>query len=84
MAGLVNFNVEGAKPQDVASWLARRDLIIRYVETKPCTSSARASIGWWDTEEEVAGLAASIAELAEETPPHGGERLGRRASAGRG
>jgi selenocysteine lyase/cysteine desulfurase len=67
MAGLVNFNVAGMTPQEVAARLYERGYTIRYVESVPCTVSARASIGWWNSDEEVAGLAAAVAELARET-----------------
>jgi L-cysteine/cystine lyase len=63
-AGLVNFNVAGMRPQDVAAGLLERGYTIRYVDTRPCSVSARASIGWWNTEEEVAGLAGAIAAVA--------------------
>lgn len=66
MAGLVNFNVAGLSPQDVAARLYERGYTIRYVDHKACTVSARVSVGWWNTEEEVAGLAGAIAELAAE------------------
>jgi L-cysteine/cystine lyase len=66
MAGLVNFTVEGMRCQDVASTLYERGYTIRYVEYAPCTKSARASVAWWNTEEEVAGLADAIADLARE------------------
>lgn len=72
MAGLINFNVEGLRPQEVAGQLYERGYTIRYVETAPCTFSARASVGWWNTEEEVAGLAAAIADLAREARRGGG------------
>jgi L-cysteine/cystine lyase len=64
MAGLVNFTIAGLSPQEVTSQLYDRGYTIRYVEIAPCTVSARASIGWWNTEEEVAGLAAAVADLA--------------------
>jgi L-cysteine/cystine lyase len=64
MAGLVNFTVDGMQPQDVADRLFQRGYTIRYVATQPCTVCARASVGWWNTEEEVAGLAREIGELA--------------------
>jgi L-cysteine/cystine lyase len=64
MGGLVNFNVAGLTPRKVAARLYERGYTIRYVESVPCTVSARASIGWWNTEEEVTGLAAAVAELA--------------------
>lgn len=67
MAGLVNFTVDGLRCQDVAARLYDRGYIIRYVEYGQCTTSARASVGWWNTEEEVAGLASAIADLAAES-----------------
>lgn len=72
MAGLVNFNVAGLPPQEVAARLFERGYTIRYVDYKPCTVSARASVGWWNTEEEVAGLAGAIADLAAEAGNGGG------------
>lgn len=66
MAGLVNFAVAGVAPQEVAARLYERGYTIRYVDYKPCTVSARTSVGWWNTEEEVAGLAGAIADLAAE------------------
>src|SRR5215211_1295715 len=66
MAGLVNFTIAGLSPQDVTSQLYERGYTIRYVEIAPCTVSARASVGWWNTEEEVAGLAAAVADLADQ------------------
>lgn len=65
-AGLVNFNVAGWRPQEVAARLYELGYTIRYVDYSPCTVSARASVGWWNTEEEVAGLAQAIADLANE------------------
>jgi L-cysteine/cystine lyase len=73
MAGLVNFTVAGLSPQEVTAQLYDRGYTIRYVEYAPCTVSARASVGWWNTEEEVEGLAGAIADLA---------LAGRRAGAG--
>ncbi len=64
MAGLVNFNVEGMAPQDVAAALFERQMTIRYVVTHPCPPSARASIAWWNTAEEVDRLADAVADLA--------------------
>jgi selenocysteine lyase/cysteine desulfurase len=72
MAGLVNFTIAGLSPQDVTSQLYERGYTIRYVEYAPCTVSARASIGWWNTEEEVAGLAAAVADLADQGTGGGG------------
>jgi selenocysteine lyase/cysteine desulfurase len=56
----------------VTSQLYERGYTIRYVEYAPCTVSARASIGWWNTEEEVAGLAAAVADLADQGTGGGG------------
>lgn len=64
MGGIVNFSIAKMTPQDVVTALAERGHTIRYVDTRPCTVSARASIGWWNTEEEVAALAQAIADLA--------------------
>ncbi|HEU5430636.1 MAG TPA: aminotransferase class V-fold PLP-dependent enzyme [Thermomicrobiales bacterium] len=64
MAGLVNFMVEGMTPQAVAAALFERQMTIRYVVTHPCPPSARASIAWWNTAEEVDRLADAIADLA--------------------
>ena len=72
MAGLVNFTIAGLSSQDVTSQLYERGYTIRYVETALCTVSARASIGWWNTEEEVAGLAAAVADLADRGTGEGG------------
>ncbi len=66
MAGLVNFNIAGMRPQDVTAQLYELGYTIRYVDYAPCTVSARASVGWWNTEAEVAGLAGAIAALADE------------------
>lgn len=64
MAGIVNFNVDALQPQEVVSSLFERGFIIRYVDTKPCVVSARTSVGWWNTGEEVLGLASAIAGIA--------------------
>jgi selenocysteine lyase/cysteine desulfurase len=68
MAGLVNFNVGGMAPRRVTEELFQRGYTIRYVESQPCAVSARASIGWWNTEQEVADLAAAVADLATNGP----------------
>jgi selenocysteine lyase/cysteine desulfurase len=64
MAGLVNFSVDGMTPQDVVTAVYDHGFIIRSVDTRPCTVSARASVGWWNTDEEIAGLTEAIAEIA--------------------
>jgi L-cysteine/cystine lyase len=66
MAGLVNFNIAGLRPQEVTARLYERGYTIRYVEATPCSVSARVSVGWWNTEEEVAGLAGAIEDLTRE------------------
>ncbi len=66
MAGLVNFNIAGLRPQEVTAGLYERGYTIRYVEAAPCSVSARVSVGWWNTEEEVAGLAGAIEDLTRE------------------
>ncbi|HET7092275.1 MAG TPA: aminotransferase class V-fold PLP-dependent enzyme, partial [Thermomicrobiales bacterium] len=67
MAGLVNFMVEGMAPQDVAAALFDRRMTIRYVVTHPCPASARASIAWWNTADEVDRLADAVADLVAES-----------------
>jgi L-cysteine/cystine lyase len=73
MAGLVNFNLEGWQPADIAKALYERGLTIRYVNYAPGPSSARVSCGWWNTEEEVDRLVQQIAELAAAGPATGTE-----------
>lgn len=63
MGGIVNFNIENMLPQDVTTALFERGYTIRNVDTRPCTVSARASIGWWNTEDEVDGLSQAVADL---------------------
>lgn len=64
MAGMVCFNVGGMHPRDVSTALAERGYTIRYVEARPCPTSARISASWWTTEEEVDGLCDAIAAVA--------------------
>lgn len=64
MAGIVNFMIDGQPPSIVASELFDRGYTIRYVDARPCVVSARASVSWWNTEEEVDGLSEAIAEVA--------------------
>lgn len=64
MAGIVNFMIEGEPPSAVSSKLFERGFTIRYVDAKPCIVSARASVSWWNTEEEVDRLCEAIAEIA--------------------
>lgn len=65
MAGLVCFKVDGMTPQQVTAKLYERDLTIRYVAYPPGPVIARVSTGWWNTEEEVDHLAATLAEVIE-------------------
>lgn len=64
MAGMVNFNVAGMHPRQVADALYDRGYTIRFVEYAPCVVSARASVSWWNSEAEVHGLADAVAEIA--------------------
>jgi len=64
MAGMVCFNIDGMHPKAVSEALAERGYTIRYVEAKPCPTSARISTSWWTTEEEVDGLVRAIGEVA--------------------
>lgn len=63
MAGLVNFATPLLRPQEIAQRLHDRGFTIRYVDARPCPISARASVGWWNTEAEVDGLVAAVAEV---------------------
>ena len=67
IGGLVCFNVDGVPPQDVAAALYERGFTIRYVAYPPGPTVARASIGWWNTEDEVDTLAREVATLAHQT-----------------
>jgi L-cysteine/cystine lyase len=64
MAGIVCFNVDGMHPRDVTEKLEPRGFTIRYVEYAPGPTVARVSNSWWNTEEEVDGLVAAVAEIA--------------------
>lgn len=63
-AGLVCFTVAGMEPRAVADALYQRAFTIRYVTVDPGPHVARASIGPWNTEDEVDALAGAVAELA--------------------
>jgi L-cysteine/cystine lyase len=64
MAGIVCFQVEGVHPRDVMNAVYEDGYTIRYVEYGSGPTVARISNGWWNTEEEVDGLAAAVAKLA--------------------
>ena len=64
IGGLVCFNVDGAACQDVAAALYKRNYTIRFVAYPPGPTIARASIAWWNTEEEVDGLAEELRKIA--------------------
>lgn len=64
MGGIVNFNVAGKHPKEVAAAVLEQGFTIRYVDSRPCLVSARASISWWNTEAEVDDLAQAIGNLA--------------------
>jgi len=62
-AGLVCFNVAGMEPASVAEGLYAEGFTVRYVTAPPGPHVARASIGWWNTEEEVDALAMAVEAL---------------------
>lgn len=64
IGGLVCFNVAGLDPAAVAAGLYEKGFTIRYVAAPPGPTIARASVGWWNTEEEVDALAAEISVVA--------------------
>ena len=55
MAGLIHFTVDSAPPADVVKRLAEENILIRAI---PEPSVLRASIGFYNTEEEIARLSA--------------------------
>lgn len=67
--GLVCFNVANMDPAGVADALYVKGFTIRYVTSPPGPQVARASIGWWNTEEEVDALADAIRSLASAAAP---------------
>jgi L-cysteine/cystine lyase len=64
MAGMVCFNVEGMHCKSVSEAVAEKGYTIRYVEARPCPTTARISASWWTTEDEVDGLVQAIGEVA--------------------
>lgn len=65
--GLVCFNIDHMDPAGVTDALYAKGFTIRYVTSPPGPQVARASIGWWNTEEEVDALVDAIGSLAAET-----------------
>lgn len=61
--GLVCFNVDNMDPAAVTDALYAKGFTIRYVTSPPGPQVARASIGWWNTEEEVDALVDAIGSL---------------------
>jgi len=71
MAGLVNFQVAGLRPQEVAAGLFARGITIRYVDVRPCPVTARVAAAWWNTEEEIERLVAAVGEIAADSESGG-------------
>jgi L-cysteine/cystine lyase len=67
MAGLVCFTVDGRHPKEVSDATHQRGFTIRSVDQRPGPTIARASTGWWCTEDEVDGLIVAIEEIAAST-----------------
>lgn len=67
IGGLVCFNVPNMTPQDLTKALFERGQTIRYVAYAPGPTIARASIAWWNTEDEVDLLVKEIADLVANT-----------------
>lgn len=61
MAGLIHFTLDAAAPADVVKQLAEERILIRAI---PDPAVLRASIGFYNTEEEIAQFAASVATIA--------------------
>ena len=59
-AGLVSFLVDGTDPQALVEALARRKILGRYI---PSPYSARVSIGFYTTDDEIAQLCQAIDEI---------------------
>jgi L-cysteine/cystine lyase len=61
-SGLVSFTVEGAEPKESCAWFwDSHRIVVRDVEHPPCL---RASLDFFNTEDEVAGLVDAARELA--------------------
>jgi L-cysteine/cystine lyase len=60
LAGLVHFSLEGIAPPDVTTKLAERNIVIR---DTPHPAVNRASLGFYNTAQEIDQLAAALAEL---------------------
>lgn len=65
IGGLVCFNVPDMTPQELTDTLYARGQTIRYVAYAPGPTIARASIAWWNTEDEVEQLVKEIADIVE-------------------
>jgi len=64
IGGLVCFNVDGATPQDVTAALYEKNYTIRFVAYSPGPTVARASIAWWNSDEDVDGLIEELRRIA--------------------
>jgi L-cysteine/cystine lyase len=64
MAGIVCFTIDGWACKAVSDALWERGFIVRHVEQPPCPVTVRISNAWWNTEDEVDAVVATIADLA--------------------
>lgn len=64
-AGLVAFQVPNVPPADAVHGLERRGYWVRFIDLPP---AVRASCGFYNTEDEIDGLAAAVEELARGRP----------------
>lgn len=69
MAGIICFTVAGWSVKDIAGELYRHGFTIRHVDQPPSPLVARVSTGWWNTEQEIDALIATVAELASAKHP---------------
>ncbi len=74
MAAIVSFRVVGWAPDEAADELSRR--VFAIVGQVPGLDALRASVGFWNTDEELQGFVEAVRELARHTP----ETLPRRPS----
>jgi L-cysteine/cystine lyase len=68
MAGLVSFKIDCMQPADLVLKLAERRIIIRHIGYPIC---ARASTGFYNSEEDIDTLADAIAEARAESQGNG-------------